>query len=152
MAEFTVLALTAPQAIEPFVECGRLQKARTPDLYRFGYRIVGTDIVVAAIEIPARLLGEAISSNMRLSCRLTPDGDVVPESSFEPSGASSTGASPLPLDQLVRATLTPQNLHLEEATIANLTTMLRRLEESADIVRDALDRCAETAKEHHVEN
>ncbi|WP_223975737.1 hypothetical protein [Bradyrhizobium sp. RD5-C2] len=135
--------LSTRQEIEPFFECACLPKTRAADhLYRFGYRIVGTDTVVAAIEIPARLLEEAVSSNLTLSCRLTPDGDVIPEASFENSGASSTGVCPLPLDQLIRATLAPQNIHMEEATTANLKTMLQRLEQSANVVRDALARKA----------
>ncbi|MCP1843657.1 hypothetical protein ACVIHI_003424 [Bradyrhizobium sp. USDA 4524] len=154
MTEFTVLALSA-RTIEPFVERVCLQKTRaSDDLYRFGYRVVGTDTVVAAIEIPARLLEEAISSNLTLSCRLTPDGNVIPESSLEHGRAFPTGiwADSMPLDQLIRATLTPQNLHLEEATIANLTTLLQRLEDSAKVVRDALARCAQGAKRHGMEN
>lgn len=141
-------ALSAPQAIEPFVECAS-QRGQADHLYRLGYRLVGADNVVAAIEIPARLLEEAISSNLALSCRLTPDGDLIPEFSFERGRSSSTRASPLPLDQLVRATLTSQNLHMEEAKIASLTTMLQRLEASVDVVRGAL---AERAKHHGIEN
>lgn len=147
------MALCARQAIEPFIERACLPSTRAADhLYRFGYRIVGTNTVVATIEIPAKLLEEAMSSNLTLSCRLTVDGEVIPEFSFEHSRVSSTGASPLPIDQLIRATLTPQNLHMEEVTIANLTTMLRRLEESANIVRDALVNCTEGMKEPIIEN
>jgi hypothetical protein len=139
LTEFTVLARSAQQAIEPFVERACLRRTSTSDdLYRFGYRIVGTDTVVAAMEIPARLVEEEISSNLVLSCRLTPDGDVIPEPSLEHNRAPLAGASPVALDQLVRATLTPQALYMEEATIANLTTLLRKLEESASVVRDAL--------------
>ncbi|MCC8951404.1 hypothetical protein H8A97_41805 [Bradyrhizobium sp. Arg62] len=153
MVEFTVLALSARQEIEPFVERACLAGTPAADhLYRLGYKVVGADIVVAAMVIPARLVEEEISSNLALSCRLTPDGDVIPESSFEHSRASSSGVSPLLLDQLVRATLSPQNLHMEEATLANLTTMLRKLEESASIVRDALAPCTERAKEHVIQN
>jgi hypothetical protein len=139
LTEFAVLALSTQQAIEPFVERVCLRRTSAADhVYRCGYRIVGTDTVVVAMEIPARLVEEAISSNLVLSCRLTPDGDVIPEPSFEHSRASSAGASPVALDQLVRATLTPQILHMEEATVANLTTLLRRLEDSASVVKDAL--------------
>ncbi|MHC6157005.1 hypothetical protein ACVSQB_35210 [Bradyrhizobium elkanii] len=146
------MVLSAKQEIEPFVERACLRKTRTPgDLYRFGYKIAGTDMVVAAIEIPARLLEETISSSMTLSCRLTPDGEVIPEPSFEQDRTSSTGISPLPLDQLIRATLAPQNLHMEEATIANLTTMLQRLEESVSIAKDALARCTRRANEHDIQ-
>ncbi|MET4418850.1 hypothetical protein [Bradyrhizobium sp. RT3a] len=111
------------------------------DLYRLGYRVSETGTVVAAIEIPAWLLEEAISSNLTSSCRLTPDGSLISESSFEYGKAcAGIGISPMPLDQLIRATLAPQNLHMEEATAANLRTMLQRLEESTSVVREALAR------------
>lgn len=133
------MTLSERQAIEPFVECTCLPNTCTADhLYRFGYRIVGSDNVVAAVEIPSRILEEAVLSKLTLSCRLTPDGDVIPQSMFEHGKAPSAGSSPLSLDQLIRATFTPKNLYMEEATIANLTTMLQRLEESASVVRDAL--------------
>lgn len=111
------------------------------DLYRLGYRVSETGTVVAAIEIPARLLEEAISSNLTSSCRLTPDGNLISELSFEYGNApAGISISPMPLDQLIRATLNPQNLHMEEATIADLRAMLQRLEESTRAVRDTLAR------------
>lgn len=147
------MGLSPLQAIEPFVELVGLQQIRPfDDLYRFGYRAVGTDTIVAAVEIPARLLEEEISSNLRLSCRLSPDGNVTPELSIQNDRASSTGtwAGPQPLDQLIRSTLAPQNLRMEEATIADLTTLLRRLEDSVSVVRDALARCTEKAKRQSI--
>jgi hypothetical protein len=147
--EFAVLGFSARQSIEPFVERVCLHQARPFDsLYRLGYRAVGTDTIVAAIEIPARLLEEEISYNLRWSCRLSPDGNVTPESSFQNDRASSTGtwAASLPLDQLIRSTLVPQNLHMEEATIEDLTTLLQILEDSANLVRDALAHRTEKAK------
>ena len=149
MPEFAVLVFSAQQSIEPFVERVCPHQTRPFDnLYRFGYRVVGTDTIVAAIEIPARFLEEEVSSNLRLSCRLSPDGNVMPESSFQNDRAFSTGtwAGPLPLDQLIRSTLASQNLHMEEATIADLTTLLQRLEDSANLVRDALAHSTEKAK------
>lgn len=137
------MALSVRQVVEPFVErVGLLKTRASDDLYRLGYRVVGIDTVVAAIEIPANLLEDAISSSLTLSCRLTPDGCVIPESSFE-LGQASTGGTRgdlLQLDQLIQATLTPENLRLEEATTANLTTLLQRLEMSANVVRDVLAR------------
>lgn len=155
LTEFTVLAVSARPATEPFVQRACPQTARTSDdLYRLGYRVIGTDTVVAAIEIPAALLEEAISSNLTLSCRLTPDGNVIPESSFECGRSSRTRmwTDSLPLDQLVRATLTPQNLHLEEATIASLKTMLQRLEEAASLVKAALAQRTLWAKDHDMKS
>jgi len=136
------LALSTLRAIEPFAERVCLGNARTvDDLYRLGYRDSETGIVVAAIEIPVGLLEEAISSNLTSSCRLTPDGNLVSESSFEYGGASiGISIPPMPLDQLIRATFAPQNLHMEEATIANLRAMLQRLEESTSVVRETLAR------------
>ncbi|MEY9441714.1 hypothetical protein [Bradyrhizobium elkanii] len=134
------MAVAARQAIEPFAERVGLGNARTAgDLFRFGYRDSETGTVVAAIEIPARVLEEAISSNLTSSCRLTPDGSLISELSFE-CGNPSTGTSKfsMPIDQLIRATLAPPNLHMEEATIADLRTMLQRLEESTNAVRDTL--------------
>ena len=111
------------------------------DLYRFGYRVSETGTVVAAIEIPARLLEEAISSNLTSSCRLTPDGNLISGSSFEYGKASAERRiSQVPLDQLIRTTLAPHNLHMEEATIADLRIMHERLEESISVVRETLAR------------
>jgi hypothetical protein len=149
MVEFSVLALSAQQAIEPFVERAGSPGTSLADYhYRFGYKIVGTGIVVAAIEVPSKVVEDAISSGLTLSCRLTPDGDVVPECSSENGWPNTKTMSPLPLNVLVRATLAPQNLHIEEATIANLTTMLRRLEEAASDVRETLALCTNSAEEH----
>jgi hypothetical protein len=136
------LALAARQAIEPFAERVCLGNTRTADdPYRFGYREGETGTVVAAIEIPAGLLEEAISSNLTSSCRLTPDGNLISELSFEYGNAPpGISISPMPLDQLIRATLAPQNLHMEEATIANLRAMLQKLEESTNAVKETLAR------------
>ncbi|WP_186467824.1 hypothetical protein [Bradyrhizobium stylosanthis] len=136
------MALAARQAMEPFAERVCRGNARTADdLYRFGYRVGETGTVVAAIEVPARLLEEAISSNLTSSCRLTPDGNLISESSFEYGNASAAmSIAPMPLDQLIRATLAPQNLHMEEATVSNLRTMLQRLEEATSVVRETLAR------------
>lgn len=136
------MALSARRATEPFAERVCLGNARTADdLYRFGYRDTEAGTVVAAIEIPAGLLEEAISSNLTSSCRLTPDGNLISELSFEYGNASAgLWISPMPLDQLIRATLTPRNLLMEEATIADLRIMLQRLEESTSVVRDTLAR------------
>jgi len=49
----------------------------------------------------------------------------------------------LQLDQLIQAALTPEKLHLEEATTANLMTLLQRLEASANVVREVLARGTE---------
>lgn len=136
------MALAARQAIEPFAERVCLGNARpADDLYRFGYRDSESGTVVAAIEIPAGLLEEEISSNLTSSCRLTPDGKLISESSFEYGKVSAgIGISPVPLDQLIRTTLAPQNLHMEEATIADLRIMLERLEESISLVKETLAR------------
>jgi hypothetical protein len=93
------------------------------------------------MEIPAARLEEAISSNLTSSCTLTPDGNLISEPLFEYGNASAArSVFPIPLDQLVRATLAAQNLHMEEATIANLRIMLQRLEESTSVVRETLAR------------
>jgi hypothetical protein len=150
-----VVGLLGRQEIEPFVERDSLRPIYASDSpYRFGYRVVGTDTVVAAIEIPASLVFKEISSRLRLSCRLTPDGNVAPEVSFQGDFSCSTAASasPRPIDQLVISALAPEDLRMEEATIADLVVLLQRLKDSADLVRSALTRRIEKANSQSCED
>ncbi|MET4177884.1 hypothetical protein ABIB99_009023 [Bradyrhizobium sp. LA6.1] len=155
MTEFAILGTSAQQVIEPFIErVGLCQVHPFDSFYRFGYRAVGAETVVASVEIPARLVEEMIPCGSRLSVKLTPDGQVISELSFQNHAGSSIEkcSGPLPLDQLIRAALAPQNLHMEEATTEDLTNLLQRLEDSANLVRAALTRCTEDAKQHSAED
>jgi hypothetical protein len=148
------LGALAQQGIEPFTEHLSLHQGRQSDgSYRFKYRAVGTENVVASVEIPTRLVEEMILCGSRLSVRLTPDGQVISELSFQNHAASSIEkwAGPLPLDQLICAALAPQNLCMEEATTEELTILLQRLEDSAKLVRAVLTRCTEDTKQHNTE-
>jgi hypothetical protein len=148
------LDASAQQVIEPFIERLGLDQSRpTYGSYRFGYRAVGTENVVASVEIPTRQVEEMILCGSRLSVRLTPDGHVIPELSFQNHAAPSIEkwSSALPLDQVICAALAPQNLYMEEATAEELTTLLQRLEDS-NHVRAVLTRCTEAAKQHSTED
>ncbi|HVR59562.1 MAG TPA: hypothetical protein VMT72_22345 [Pseudolabrys sp.] len=149
------MGASAQQVIEPFIERLGLHQARRSDgAYRFGYRAVGTENVVASVEIPTTLVEEMILCGSRLSVRLTPDGQVIPELSFQNHAASSIEkwSGPLPLDRLISAALAPQNLHMEEATTEELATLLKRLEDSASLVKAMLTLCTEDAKQHSTED
>jgi hypothetical protein len=136
-----VSALAYQQVIEPFIERpGVHQTSQADGSYRFGYRAVGTNDVVSSVEIPIRLVEEMILRSSSLSVVLTPDGQVISELSFQHYATSSMEkwSLPLPLDQLISATLAPKNLGMEEATTKELTALLQRLENSTMLVRAVL--------------
>lgn len=124
--------------VEPFVErIGPAQDAIGASAYRFGYRTEATRDVFSAIEIPAEIVEEAVTSKLSISATMSPTGEISATS----SACAARIASPLiPVDVLVAQVVAPDNLRLEEAGADELRTLLVRLERSITCVKDALAR------------
>ena len=129
------------QSAEPFIEAvGSVRDVVGASAYRVGYRVQGTGHVLAAIEIPAEIIEEAVTSRLSVSVTMSPTGEVaVATGEFSFAHAYYDPAS-IAVDVLVAQVVAPENLHLEEAGPEDLRTLLIRLERSATCVKDALAR------------
>jgi len=129
---------------EPFIE--RIERSAptvAAETIRFGYRPAETPTIIAAIDLPADVF-ERFTASLTPVARITPKGTVF--SSFT-SASTEQGlvAACQPIDDLVRATVDADNLFMEEATIADLTMLFQRLENSLTYVASAIE-SLETAK------
>ena len=124
--------MSAISSIEPFVE-----RIRAFEECRIGYRRQSGEIV-SEIIISASLLQEALRSSTSIDLALSADG-LVSASLSESATSDGEGQSVRAIDDLLRATLTKKNLHLEEASASQLRELLTRLENSVSMVRDAID-------------
>lgn len=122
-------------SLEPFVE--RLQ-AR--DEYQIGYRRDGE--IVSSIVVSVSLLAEALYSSCLIDLTLSADG-FVSASLSESTDSASNPRTIRAIDDLLRATLSKRNLHLEEASTSQLIALLGRLEESVSMVRHAVSQMAD---------
>jgi hypothetical protein len=131
------------QLAEPFIDAlGPARDVVGATAYRLGYRIHGTGDLIAAIEIPAEIVEQAVTSKLFVSVRMSPDGELepAPEDSTSTVFAARLGAAQIPIDVLVAQVVAPENLRLEEAGAEKLKTLLTRLERSIAHVKDALAR------------
>jgi hypothetical protein len=131
------------QLAEPFIDAlGPARDVVGATAYRLGYRIHGTGDLIAAIEIPAEIVEQAVTSKLFVSVRMSPDGELepAPEDSTSTVFAARLGAAQIPIDVLVAQVVAPENLRLEEAGAEELKTLLTRLERSIAHVKDALAR------------
>jgi hypothetical protein len=65
-------------AVEPFVErIGPAQAIVCASAYRFGYRAETTKVVLAAIEIPAEIIENAVTSKLSISITMSPAGELA---------------------------------------------------------------------------
>jgi hypothetical protein len=129
--------------VEPFVErLGAAQDVVGVSVYRFGYRTEATKDVLSAIEIPAEIVEEAVTSKLSISVTLSPTGEVTAAlEESTPAYVANFDSTLIPIDALVAQVVAPENLHLEEAGGDELRTLLVRLERSVTCVKDALARC-----------
>ena len=127
------------QSAEPFIEAvGPVRDVVGVSAYRIGYRVHGTGEVIAAINIPAEIVEQAVTSKLSISVTMSPTGELSATS----SSCAATFDSPLiPIDALVARVVAPEYLHLEEAGGDELRTLLVRLERSVTCVKDALAGC-----------
>jgi hypothetical protein len=129
---------TQASDIEPFIEAPAANSL-CAKVYRFGYRLGGT--VVTAIDLPAETVENLLFSKTRLSVRITPCGDIIPElSSSDPPGEDVGYVAEIvfSIDELIRETLTPKALRMEEATAEDLARLFSRLECSIALVKMAM--------------
>jgi hypothetical protein len=56
--------------LEPFAEI-------TGDAYRFGYRAIGADDCLSAIDVPTSVVEQAVLTGASLAARVGPDGTVI---------------------------------------------------------------------------
>ena len=129
-------------AVEPFVErIGPAQAIVCASAYRFGYRAETTKVVLAAIEIPAEIIENAVTSKLSISITMSPAGELAATATDTYASAPACpDTAPIPIDLLVAQVLAPENLRLEEAVGDELRTLLVRLERSVTCVKDALAR------------
>lgn len=119
--------------VEAFLDlgCGDDNPLRLSS-YSAGYRLIETGEVICIVKLPVPVAEAAILRRSKISIILTPDGCVE---------ASSCGSvANEQIDDLVARTVTQANLRMEEATASNLESLLRRLERSISLVKEAIAR------------
>ncbi|KRR08737.1 hypothetical protein [Bradyrhizobium valentinum] len=125
--------------LEPFAEI-------TSNTYRFGYRIVGTSNYAFVVEVPIPIVEQTVLTRATLTARVSPDGTVTS------SMIMSTGSTPdlltaaTSIDALVQRAVNAENLRMEEATAADLSTFLQRLEDSVRLVKYATSQTGSETK------
>ena len=123
-------------SLEPFVE-----RIQARDEYQIGYRRRDGEIV-SAIVVSVSLLAEALYSSCLIDLTLSADG-FVSASLSESTDSASNPRTIRAIDDLLRATLSKRNLHLEEASTSQLIALLGRLEDSVSMVRHAVSQMAD---------
>ena len=124
--------LRANRLFEPFAE---LVKSNGVDLYIFGYR-TGQGEIISSVSVPATVVGSVFWETKAMVATISPDGRVTAGlCDVDPWGAKRGNAS---IDELIEAAVSPTNLLMEEATIQDLNTLLRRLERAVSLVKSAI--------------
>ena len=119
--------------LEPFAEI-------TGDTYRFGYRAIGTDDCLSAMDVPTSIVEQAVLTRASLAARVGPDGTVISHMlmSHVRGSIPDIRTDIASIEVLVQRAVNAENLRREEATIADLRTLLRRLEDSVSLVKGAI--------------
>lgn len=121
--------------IEPFGEAPRSNDCgNSSEMLRYGYRVVGTDTVLAAIDVPLSVVQQSVPRV--LSARLSPNGIVTTSLDFNELGRKSD-VNEISLVALVEGLLDPHRLFMEEIKAADLSHLLRNLEASLLLVEAA---------------
>jgi hypothetical protein len=129
--------------VEAFMEVGSEGVGVTgPISYRAGYRWVETGEIICAIELPASIVEPTIFAFSNLETLTTPDGHIVSTvKGFEGGDSNRTQAIVAePIDAFIARSLSSENLRMEEATLTDLVMLLRRLDHSVSVVREAIGR------------
>ncbi|WKA29520.1 hypothetical protein [Bradyrhizobium roseum] len=113
-----------------FAECGQTTAT-------VGFRDASTGGVIASIIIPAQVIESAVLENASVEITLLGDGEIG-SSVAGPASDRFSLRSSVTVDQLVEAFVNSQNLHKEEATVAELATLLKRLHKSVEAVERAI--------------
>jgi hypothetical protein len=119
--------------LEPFAET-------RGNAYRFGYRAIGTDDCLSIIDVPASIVENVVLARVTLAARIGPDGTVTSQFIRLHTNGSvpEISANAASITALVRKAVNAENLHIEEATVVDLGTLLQRLEDSVILVRGAI--------------
>ncbi|MCA6113084.1 hypothetical protein [Bradyrhizobium cenepequi] len=114
--------------LRPFVENDRI-------ITNVGYRDALTGRVAASVEISSELIERAVLANVSVEIAFSTDGEIISAAS---SDTSTSPAKKVHVDDLVKAFLASENLHMEEATVVDLRRLLERLEESVRAVQRSI--------------
>jgi hypothetical protein len=119
--------------MEPFAEV-------TGNAYRFGYRAIGTDDCLTAVDVPMSIVEQAVLTRASLAATVGPDGTVISHMLISHDGGSipDIHTDVASIDALIQRAVNTENLRREEATAADLSTLLRRLENSVRLVKGAI--------------
>jgi hypothetical protein len=119
--------------LEPFAEIAG-------DAYRFGYRAIETNDCLSAIDVPTSIVERAVLKRATLAARVGPDGTVISYMlmSHVRGSIPDIPTDIVSIEALVQRALNAENLRMEEATVADLSTLLRRLEDSVRLVKGAI--------------
>jgi len=124
--------------LEPFAEI-------TGDTCRFGYRTVGIGDSVSEIEVPIAIVEQPVLTRASITTKVSLDGTVISHLRM-PHVAGSAKDLPTGLasiEALVQKAVDAENLRMEEATSADLRTLLQRLD-SIRSVKSAISQMAST--------
>jgi len=117
--------------LQPFAEVAG-------DTYRFGYRIAGVSDCISTVEVPSQIVEQVVLPRASLAVRMGPDGMVFPLLSYAANNTLDLPTDVEALEVLVQKAVDTESLQMEEATISDLNTLLRRLECSIGLVKDAI--------------
>jgi len=109
-----------------FAKCGQATAT-------VGYRDASTGSVIASLEIPVQVIERAVLENASVEITLLDDGQIASAVTGPASDCFAARAS-VSIDHLVDAFVASHNLHKEEATEAELRTLLGRLYKSVELV------------------
>jgi hypothetical protein len=133
--------------LEPFADRAlSIEGGINSPQYRVGFRLLVTQAIVAQLEIPAEVIEQAVLAKLFVAPRLTPDGKVTADISGPHDLNSHFEIAAIPIDELVIAAMTPENLRLEDVTSSDLNKLLGLLEQSIMKVRVALIGAAKIVK------
>ncbi|MCK1274426.1 hypothetical protein IVB46_04110 [Bradyrhizobium sp. 61] len=102
------------------------------DTATVGYRDASTGSVIASLEIPVQVIERAVLENASVDITLLSNGEIA--SAVVGAASDCLLRTTVSIDSLVDAFLTNENLDKEEATEAELRTLLGRLYKSVEVV------------------
>jgi len=124
-----------PEA-EPFGEPSSLEASGLKgEMFRFGYRVPGTETVLTAIEVPFSVIQQSIPQEV--SVRLNQYGAIIASLDFDGMDECK-GIKEVSLVQLVEEFIEPRHLSMEEIKSSDLEALLRSLECSIQLVRTTI--------------
>ena len=109
--------------LRPFAKYGRTTS-------NIGYR----DALTGQIAIPSELIERAVLANVSVEIALSGDGEIASTANGTAS-ACSPARKIVSVDKLVEMFLDAHNLHMEEATEREPSTLLDRLQRSVQAVQ-----------------